>query len=289
MTKFIAISNRRGGVGKTTGTMMLTYGFAVLGFQRVLVIDLDAQSSTSITMMGHERWRHAIDNGRTIGDLLLEIYGDDKAGFEKYIAHFAGDVHIIPGNRKPDIDIIPSSFELDHLEREIMLMGAGSSPTIDQVFTKLQTRVAEILRSFVGRYDIVLMDCPPGLSNIAWGAIKAADYVLVPYIPDMTAEDNVGWFLSRLSQLDGSRVVRVLPNRVMLNSPAHAGIMDAVHNLYQPLGPVMPARAALASALEFRASSQAIRTKFGTAMPVIENLFRAMLTLFETTQGGRPR
>jgi len=289
MTKFIAISNRRGGVGKTTCTMMLAYGFAVLGFQRVLVIDLDAQSSTSITMMGHERWRHAIDSGKTIGDLLLEMYGDDKTGFESYIAHFAGDVHIIPGNRKPDIDIIPSSFELDHREREIMLMGAGSGPTIDQVFNKLQSRVSEILRSFEGRYDIVLVDCPPGLSNIAWGAIKAADYVLVPYIPDMTAEDNVGWFLNRLAKLDGKRAVRVLPNRVQMNSPAHAGIIDAVHNLYRPLGPVMPARAALANALEFRASSQALRTKFGNGMPVIEGLFRAMLDLFETTQGGKPR
>jgi len=289
MTKFIAISNRRGGVGKTTGTMMLAYGFAVLGFQRVLVIDLDAQSSTSITMMGHERWRLAIDNGKTIGDLLLEIHGTDSQGFEKYIAHYAGDVHIIPGNRKPDIDIIPSSFELDHREREIMLMGAGSSPTIDQVFTKLQSRVAEILRSFRGRYDIVLMDCPPGLSNVAWGAIKAADYVLVPYIPDMTAEDNVGWFLSRLEVLDGNRTVRVLPNRVHMNSPAQMGIIDAVHDLYKPLGPIMPVRAALANALEFRASSQAIRTKFGNGMPVIEGLFRAMLTLFETTQRGRLR
>ena len=67
------------------------------------------------------------------------------------------------------------------------------------------------------------------------------------------------------------------------------GIIDAVHNLYTPLGPILPSRAALASALEFRSSSQAIRTKFGTGMPVIEGLFRAMLTLFETTQRGRPR
>ena len=289
MTKFIAISNRRGGVGKTTCTMMLAYGFAVLGFQRVLVIDLDAQSSTSITMMGHERWRHAIDSGKTIGDMLLEMYGDSNVGFESYIAHNAGDVHIIPGNRKPDIDIIPSSFELDHREREVMLMGSGKGPTIDKVFDNLQTRVAEILRSFKGRYDIVLLDCPPGLSNIAWGAIRAADYVLVPYIPDMTAEDNVGWFLSRLARLDGKRTVRVLPNRVQMNSPSHAGIIDAVHNLYQPLGPVLPARAALATALEFRSSSQAIRTKFGAGMPVIEGLFRAMLKLFENSHGGRPR
>ena len=54
MTKFIAVSNRRGGVGKTTVTMMLAYGLSVARRQKVLVIDLDAQASTSIVLMGHE-------------------------------------------------------------------------------------------------------------------------------------------------------------------------------------------------------------------------------------------
>jgi cellulose biosynthesis protein BcsQ len=61
VTTFIAVSNRRGGVGKTTVTMMLAYGLSVARRQRVLVIDLDAQASTSIVLMGHERWRAARD------------------------------------------------------------------------------------------------------------------------------------------------------------------------------------------------------------------------------------
>ena len=50
MTKFIAVSNRRGGVGKTTLTMMLAYGLSVARRQKVLLVDLDAQASTSIIM-----------------------------------------------------------------------------------------------------------------------------------------------------------------------------------------------------------------------------------------------
>ena len=52
MTKFIAVSNRRGGVGKTTLTMILAYGLSVARRQKVLLVDLDAQASTSIIMMG---------------------------------------------------------------------------------------------------------------------------------------------------------------------------------------------------------------------------------------------
>ena len=62
MTKFIAVSNRRGGVGKTTLTMMLAYGLSVARRQKVLLVDLDAQASTSIIMMGHQRWLYWDEN-----------------------------------------------------------------------------------------------------------------------------------------------------------------------------------------------------------------------------------
>ena len=73
MTKFIAVSNRRGGVGKTTLTMMLAYGLSVARRQNVLLIDLDAQASTSIIMMGHQRWRAAREAQRTTSGLLSQI------------------------------------------------------------------------------------------------------------------------------------------------------------------------------------------------------------------------
>jgi cellulose biosynthesis protein BcsQ len=78
VTKYIAASNRRGGVGKTTTTMMLAYGLAVTGRQRVLLIDLAAQASTSMVMMGHKRWREAREANRTNAGLLTQLVGDDN-------------------------------------------------------------------------------------------------------------------------------------------------------------------------------------------------------------------
>ena len=89
MTKFIAVSNRRGGVGKTTVTMMLAYGLSVGRRQKVLVVDLDAQASTSIVMMGHQRWRAAREAHRTTSALLTQIVSNDAIGCKSL--HFAGD------------------------------------------------------------------------------------------------------------------------------------------------------------------------------------------------------
>ncbi len=51
---FLAVANRKGGVGKSTITTMLAHGFAATGEQRVLVVDLDTQCNSSIILTGGE-------------------------------------------------------------------------------------------------------------------------------------------------------------------------------------------------------------------------------------------
>ena len=92
-TRFIAVSNRRGGVGKTTVTTMLAYGLAVTGRQKVLVIDLDAQSSTSMVLMGWDRLSEARNcsdpygnKGVTAASLLMEMFGEGEVDPSPYIS-----------------------------------------------------------------------------------------------------------------------------------------------------------------------------------------------------------
>jgi len=286
MTHFITVTNRRGGVGKTTTTSMLAYAYAVIGFQKVLVIDFDAQSSTSITLLGHERWKEARMATQTMTGLLRALYGEGAPDITRYIAHQAGDVHITPGNRPPELSVIPGSFALDDAERELLLTHyagpAGAHGTdLAGIFDDMQQRVRTLVRQLDGLYDIVLMDCPPGLSNVAWGAVQAGDHVVVPYVPDATAEDNVGWLVNKLSLLDQNKQVRLLANRVRMNNPYQRGIIDTIMARYPSLGIVMPQRAAIEGALEFRAAPQSLNQKFGDGRPVVEELFNAMLAWIE--------
>jgi AAA domain len=70
-------SNRRGGVGKTTVTMMLAYGLSGARRQKVLLVDLDAQASSSIIMMGHQRWLAARETHRTASGVGRKNFIED--------------------------------------------------------------------------------------------------------------------------------------------------------------------------------------------------------------------
>ena len=226
-TKFIAVSNRRGGVGKTTVTTMLTYGLAVMGRQKVLVIDLDAQSSTSMVLMGWDRLSEARarsdpygNRGVTAASLLMEMFGEGEVNAAPYISQRVGDVRL-PNGTHPQLDIIPGSYDLDDRETEIMISQGGRHITLNTLFDSVRKRVGQIIRSVDGMYDYVIIDCAPGISHVVWGALRVVDFVLIPYIPDQTAEENVGWLINRLTKLRRDERFRIIPNRVSASNSGH--------------------------------------------------------------------
>jgi chromosome partitioning protein len=275
MTKFIAVSNRRGGVGKTTLTMMLAYGLAVGRRQKVLLIDLDAQASTSIIMMGHKRWRAAREASRTTSSLLRQIVTGETVGCKDFIARGIGDV-LLPDKSAPVLDIIPSSHDLDDKEALLMIAQQARFHNISDAFDNMQDRMGKIIRSAHGAYDQVIIDCAPGLSQVVWGALRVADYVLIPYIPDRTAEDNVGWLAQRLNEIGSPRVFTV-PNRVSGQDSRAQGIVAAVGGRYPTLGIQIPATQPLATALDFRDAPGTLASKFGTASQHVSALADSIL------------
>jgi cellulose biosynthesis protein BcsQ len=275
VTKFIAVSNRRGGVGKTTLTMMLAYGLSVARRQKVLLIDLDAQASTSIIMMGHERWRAAREAHRTTSRLLSQIASDEAIACKDYISQGIGDVLLADGNT-PVLDIIPSAHDLDDKEALLMIAQQAHFHKISDAFDNMQDRMGKIIRSAEGAYDQVIIDCAPGLSQLVWGALRVADFVLIPYIPDRTAEDNVGWLAQRLKQIGTSSVFTV-PNRVSGQDSRAQGIVAAVSSRYPPLAMQIPATQPLATALDYRAKPGTLASKFGAAVQHVNGLADGVL------------
>lgn len=283
MSKFIAVSNRRGGVGKTTVTTMLANGLAVTGRQKVLLIDLDAQASTSIVMMGYQRWRSAREAGRTTAGMLTQLLTADTINWTSYVTQGIGDVLLAKGGQ-PALDIIPSSHDLDDQEALLMIAQQARHHKISAIFDNMQERMGQIIRSTQGAYDQVIIDCAPGLSQLVWGALRVADLVLIPYIPDRTAEDNVGWFASRLSDL-GGRKFRTLPNRVSGQDSRAQGIISAVGARFQPLGIQIPAALPLAMALDYREQPGTLASKYGTAAQHVSALTDAVLDAIKQPLG----
>ena len=284
MTRFIAVSNRRGGVGKTTVTMMLAYGLAVTGQQRVLVIDLDPQSSTSTVLMGGERLKEArrsVDDrgqvGCTVAGVLSEMFGDGNVDVSGYISTDVGDVSGHQG-KPPHLHIIPGSYELDDREIEMVLAKSRISPTLAGLFDRVQRRVGEIIRSVDGAYDYVLIDCAPGLSQVVWGALRVADFVIIPYVPDKTAEDNVSWFADKLQKVSRAEV-RTLANRV---SNANQGISSIIQDRFGGLGLTIPSSLPLSNALDFTWPRRTMKQKFGDSNRLVNQLLEAVLEWVRT-------
>jgi chromosome partitioning protein len=275
VTTFIAVSNRRGGVGKTTVTMMLAYGLSVGRRQKVLVIDLDAQSSTSIVLMGHQRWRSARDANQTTCGLLTQVANKNAINYRDCVTRSIGDVKLADGTM-PVLDIIPSTHDLDDKEALMLIAQQAFYHKINETFVQMQERMRETIRAMDGSYDQVIIDCAPGLSQLVWGALRAADVVFIPFVPDRTAEDNVGWLAQRLRVLNHPKFFTV-PNRVSGQDTRAQGIISAISNKYRALGVQIPLTQPLANALDYRDQAGTLASKFGSALQHANGLADAAL------------
>lgn len=147
MTKIIALSNQKGGVGKTTTAVNLATGLAASG-KRVLVIDFDPQGNTT-TAFGIEK----MANTKNSYSLLMHDTPLEETVHETAV---------------PNLFIVPSTIHLSGAEVELVPVMAR------------ERRLDEALLNRVDAYDYVFIDCPPSLGLLTLNALTASTDVLVP-------------------------------------------------------------------------------------------------------------
>lgn len=155
MAKTIAISNMKGGVGKTMTCASLGAGLARQG-QSVLCLDADAQHSLTVSFGISEPGRQAA----TLTAMMLHII--NETGFDPQ----AGIVHHADG-----LDILPSDSSLAGMELSLASL-IGRETVLRQYIDKVKPL-----------YDYVLIDCAPSLDLLTINSLAAADSVIIPVAP----------------------------------------------------------------------------------------------------------
>jgi len=147
MTRIIAITNQKGGVGKTTTSVNLAAGLAQSG-KRVLLVDLDPQGNAT---MGS-----GIDKRALTASVYQVLLGLSTADTVR-VRPEAGSYDLLPANR----DLAGAEVELVALEHR-------------------ETRLKVALATLAEQYDFILLDCPPSLNLLTVNALVAADAVIIP-------------------------------------------------------------------------------------------------------------
>ena len=291
MAYFLAVANRKGGVGKSTVAVMLAHALSVHSNKRVLVLDLDSQCNASLILMGGQGWNEARKAGKTISDYFYDLFDGIPANARDYVVKNIGDVTATPG-KGTGVAIVPGSLLLEDIQGELYLKQANQSNDPEVVANRVRGRMESLIRRFEGDFDVVILDCPPGLSFAALAALKTADKVIVPFRPDYVSQlavDRVALLIEDKRNLDDLAAIPLADRRYacvanyVRDDNKDYMLIEEISLVHPMLDTFLPQRNGIANAFDYIGQSRTIDQKYGDAVGDVKELHDEVVRLINKT------
>ena len=178
----IAVFSVKGGVGKSALAVNLAHAAATLSARRTLLWDLDTQGAATYTLRLAARGDHSARKGIAEAELAPLIQSSDF----------------------PALDVLAADKSLRHLEKQLFEADKAK-------------QLKKLIRSLDKDYDRVILDCPPGLTELADQLFRAVDLLVVPMLPSPLSERAYAQLLEHLARHHKGGSPAILPVFTMVD------------------------------------------------------------------------
>lgn len=201
MGLIVSTVNMKGGVGKTTLTVNLATCLAKNYGKRVLVVDLDAQISATLSLMSPHEFAKIRKERRTLSYLIDKLVRPNvkrKWSIQDIICPYTCNVK--------GLDLLPGDIEIydEYLVSEMLHEKASQEGSTDfsQVWNQFESiLVKSILEPVINEYDFVIMDCAPGYNLLTRSGIVASDFYILPARPEPLSLVGIQLLERRIAKL----------------------------------------------------------------------------------------
>ncbi len=199
-----AVANLKGGVGKSTTTVMLADGLAHFYGLNILVIDLDAQANSSQMLLTEQGVHAASEQGKGAHHLLGQFLAGKKAAAAPFIMPNAVSLEELraaemKSERLGWISALPAhpQLRMDELSlEEEWYSRTGTPASLSAALARhFETGFADLMPL----YDVILLDCPPHLSPLSRAGLALADVFVIPTLADAVSSWGTKQFVAWVS------------------------------------------------------------------------------------------